>query len=371
MKDHNINLTADELSRYIRQLSLNEIGLPGQTKLKNSKVLCVGAGGLGSSSLIYLAGAGIGTLGIIDDDNVELSNLHRQLIYSTSQINLAKTEAAKERINAINPNINIITYNAALSLQNALDIIKKYDIVLDGTDNFTAKYLINDACLILKKPNIFASIYQFQGQLSVFTREGPCYRCLYPHYPEGYIPNCEQAGVLGALPGLLGTIQAIEAIKLILGIGKPLIGKVLTIDALSMQFLQLSLKQSSTCEMHHSSIEKIPLKQENIQYDPSNKNVSAISATDLMVLLKKNDKTLQLLDVRQAHEHQASNIGGLVIPLNELQSRHNELDPTQKTVIYCHTGPRSRKAASILLKLGFASVLYLKGGTVSYTSHCS
>ncbi|HJN37543.1 MAG TPA: HesA/MoeB/ThiF family protein [Gammaproteobacteria bacterium] len=365
MKITNISLSDEELKRYSRQLSLSQIGMSGQKKIKNAKVLCVGAGGLGSAALIYLAGAGVGTIGIIDDDQVELNNLHRQIIYNTQQINMTKPEAAKERIQAINPNINVITYNTILSDQNALDIIDSYDIVIDGTDNFTAKYLINDACIISNKPNIFATIYQFQGQCSIFTRAGPCYRCLYPIFPENHTPNCAQAGVLGSLPGLLGTIQAIETIKLIVNTGYPLIGEILTIDVLSMQFKKHNIKQNPSCKMHHKNIEKHILKQTSSTLDSFCTNIKSISARNLKKRVKEGIE-IQLVDVRQKHEHQVYNIGGKAIPLNELEKRINELNPTQEVIVYCQTDQRSKKAAKTLISLGFNSVLYLKGGIISY-----
>jgi sulfur-carrier protein adenylyltransferase/sulfurtransferase len=370
MKTMDQIFTAEELTRYQRQFPLAEVGFSGQQKIKAAKVLCVGAGGLGSPALLYLAGAGVGTLGIIDNDQVEASNLHRQVIYTTQQINKSKSQAAKDRIKALNPNVNITIYNELLNEKNALDIIRSYDFVLDGTDNFVAKYLINDACVMLRKPNIYASIYQFHGQCSVFVAGGPCYRCLHPHFPKGYVPNCSQAGVLGVLPGLLGTIQATEVLKLILGIGTPLIGKMLTVDTLTMQFNLLNLKQNTSCHMCQGDIKDKVLKQESYPCDISTKSSSSLSITSRELhSLMKTDKRLQLIDVRSEQEHNDYNIGGKVIPLNTLVDRLGELDKSQQIIVYCQTDKRSRDAIKILQQHDFATVYYLQGGVISYLSN--
>jgi len=358
----------EEQIRYQRQFSLSEVGVGGQQKLKSAKVLCVGAGGLGSPALLYLAGAGIGTLGIVDDDQVELSNLHRQLIYTTDNLGKNKVNAAKAKLNAINPNVNVITYAEPISKTNALNIISLYDAVIDGTDNFTAKYLINDACCFLRKPNVYASIHQFQGQCSVFSTAGPCYRCLHPNYPKGHIPNCAQAGVLGALPGLLGTIQAIETIKLILNIGDSLQGKLLTIDALSMEFRQFKLKQNTSCKACGVDCQAIELIRECDDIGMQHNLIQAISTNELKEKIQ-NNKNLTLLDVREPYEHQMQNIGGKLIPLKQLQDRFMELDISRETIIYCQLDTRSKAAAEILIKLGFKKVLYLKGGLTSWAAN--
>jgi len=364
MTDLNKKFNKEELQRYQRQISLDEVGIAGQQKLKSAKVLCIGAGGLGSPALLYLTGAGIGTLGILDDDQVELSNLQRQLIYTTHDLGKNKVSAAKERINAINPNVNVITHKEKINAINALNIMKQYDIVIDGTDNFTAKYLINDACFILQKPYVYASIHQFQGQCAVFSKGGPCYRCLHPNYPKGYIANCAQAGVLGALPGLLGTIQAIEVIKIILNRGATLKGKILAIDVLSMEFSQFKLKQNKTCKICSVDPVKITLSKECNASESEDNSAQSISAIELNTKRQSNENFV-LLDVREPNEHEIHNIGGKLIPLQQLKDRFIELDSSKETIVYCQTDQRSRKAVNILSKQGFSKVFYLKGGIAS------
>lgn len=357
--------TPEEFLRYSRQFPLKGIGLRGQEKLKNAKILCVGAGALGSPALLYLAAAGIGTLGIIDGDWVERSNLHRQIIYSTQNINANKPMAAKNRLHEINPNVHIITHYTELTKNNALSIIKPYDIVLDGTDNLKAKYLINDACIILKKPNIYASIYQFEGQCSTFIPEGPCYRCLYPQPPQNAILNCEQAGVLGSLPGILGSLQTTEAIKIILGIGNPLVGRILILDALSMEFFTYQFKKNPQCKMCNSKQKNLLLEEECLDCDKRTNLTRSISINELQIL-QQQDKKIQLLDVREPDEHKACNIGGKLIPLKNLKDRVEELDKSQQIVIYCRTDKRSREATNLLTSLGFNSVAYLEGGILAW-----
>jgi len=350
----------EELVRYSRQLALNGIGLEGQKKLKNSQVLCVGVGGLGSPASLYLAAAGIGTLGIVDNDELDLSNLQRQILFTQKDIGTSKVKSAKQKLEALNKNTNVVCYNTMLTKENALEIIAQYDVIIDGTDNFTAKYLINDACCILKKPNVYASISQFKGQCSVFMPSGPCYRCLFPHPPKDDVPNCAESGVIGSLPGMLGTMQTTETLKLILNIGEPLVGRVLQVDALSMTFNTYQLQRNAHCKACGDQQGKTILREEQPPIDTS-ADIPSISLQALQTLQRHN-QPLELVDVREPYEHEMANIGGKLIPLKLLPDRLEELDRSLPIIVYCKSGSRSIRAAEILRKKGFDRVSYLEGG---------
>jgi molybdopterin/thiamine biosynthesis adenylyltransferase/rhodanese-related sulfurtransferase len=371
------DLSNEEIARYSRHLILPEVGMEGQKKLKAAKVLCVGTGGLGSPLALYLAAAGIGTIGLVDFDVVDSSNLQRQIIHSTADIGRPKIDSAEEKLKALNPFINIVKYETMLTSANALEIIREFDVIADGTDNFQTRYLVNDACVLTGKPNAYGSIFRFEGQASVFaTKEGPCYRCLYPEPPPpGLVPSCAEGGVLGILPGLVGVIQATEAIKLILGQGEPLIGRLLLVDALNMHFRELKLRKNPDCPVCGTN----PTVTELIDYDqfcgilppaPATENlnngVPQISVTDYK---RKRDQAedIYLLDVREPHEFQIANLGGHLIPLGDLPSRIAELDPNREIVVHCKMGGRSQKAAEILQQAGFKKVQNLAGGITAWS----
>jgi len=360
----------EELQRYNRHFSLPNVGVEGQQRLRAAKVLCVGAGGLGSPLLLYLAAAGIGTLGIIDDDVIDTSNLQRQILYATADVGQKKTLCAKTKLQALNPHINIVTYDERLTVVNALEIISKYDIIADGSDNFATRYLVNDACFHLKKPNVYASIFQFEGQCSIFSApNGPCYRCLYDTPPPaGLVPNCAEGGVFGILPGLLGTLQATEVLKLILGIGDPLIGRLLTVDALTMRFGEFTLQRNPDCRLctHQQPFtlnNNIGVCQMNTT--PSASSISAISVKELAEL-KKNNANFVLLDVREPYEYDICHINGKLIPLGELPQRLTELDKNSSIIIHCRSGGRSATACMLLQAAGFKDVRNLTGGILAW-----
>ena len=351
---------AEELSRYSRHMSLSSIGMAGQAKLKSARVLCVGAGGLGSSLLLYLCASGVGTIGIVDNDEIELTNLQRQILYSTKDIKRKKTHAALEHLTSLNPNVNIVLHEEKLTQENAPTIIHNYDIVADGSDNFNTRYIINEACFLLNKPNVSASVADFSGTCSIFTAmNGPCYRCLYAvKPPANIIPNCSEAGVFSVLPGLMGNIQATEIIKLILKIGNPLIGRLLKYDALTMQFQEYTIKKDPDCKLcsQHS---QVTLTETSCQ--PSPISTQEISATELSALIKQYPN-LQLIDVREPHEHIVFNIGGNNVPLSQLVWRLSEVKLNLPAVIYCQKGIRSLQALAILEQAGIKQVQCLKGG---------
>src|SRR6266487_4433074 len=360
-------LAQAELLRYSRHLILPDVGVPGQEKLKAARVLLIGAGGLGSPAALYLAAAGVGTLGLVDFDNVDVTNLQRQILHGTKDVGRPKLLSARERIADVNPHVRLETYETALTSKNALDILSGYDIVVDGTDNFATRYLVNDACVLLGKPNVYGSIFRFEGQASVFfARQGPCYRCLYAEPPPpDLVPNCAEGGVLGVLPGIIGSIQAMETIKLILGIGEPLIGRLLLFDALKLQFRELKLAKDPDCPVcgAHPTVTSL------IDYEafcgvtaaPAS-NGAEIAAADLRAARQRNPG-LVLLDVREPHEAEIARISGArLIPLSELPERLGELDGHAEIVTHCHHGVRSIKALEILKAAGFAKVRSLKGG---------
>ena len=370
-------LTTDDLSRYSRHLILPEVGMEGQQRLKAAKVLCVGTGGLGSPLAFYLAAAGIGTLGLVDFDVVDASNLQRQIIHSTKDIGRKKLDSAAEKLTALNPFLNVVKHETMLSSANALEILKDYDIVADGTDNFPTRYLVNDACVLLGKPNAYGSIFRFEGQASVFaTAEGPCYRCLYPEPPPpGLVPSCAEGGVLGILPGLVGVIQATEVIKLILGKGSPLIGRLLLVDALSMRFRELKLRKNPECPVCGSNptvTQLIDYEQfcgilPETQQDKAMKNgVPQISVKQLKQRRDAGDDIF-LLDVREPYEVQIAQIGGTVIPQNDVPNRLAEIPRDREIVVHCRSGARSQRIAEFLKQSGYTNVSNLAGGILAWS----
>jgi adenylyltransferase/sulfurtransferase len=370
-------LTADELSRYSRHLILPEVGVEGQRKLKAARVLCVGTGGLGSPLALYLAAAGVGTLGLVDFDVVDASNLQRQIIHSTADIGRKKLDSAEEKLKALNPALNVVKHDTLLSSANALDILKDYDVVADGTDNFPTRYLVNDACVLLGKPNAYGSIFRFEGQASVFgAKDGPCYRCLYPEPPPpGLVPSCAEGGVLGILPGLIGVIQATETIKLILGIGEPLIGRLLLVDALNMRFRQLKLRKNPECPVcgDHPTVTKLIDYQQFCGIEPASERQSAVkngipqvSPKDLKKRIDAGEN-LFILDVREPFEYQIANIGGVLIPQNDVAQRIGEIDRTREIVVHCKAGGRSQRIAEYLKQSGFPKVSNLAGGILAWS----
>src|SRR3954451_11048314 len=366
-------LTAQEIKRYSRHLILPEVGLDGQRKLKASRVLCIGAGGLGSPVALYLAAAGVGTIGIVDFDVVDFSNLQRQILHGTADVGRSKLASARDRLLAINPDLNVETYEVALSSENALDIFKSYDVIADGTDNFPTRYLVNDACVLLGKPNAYGSIFRFEGQASVFgAKDGPCYRCLYPEPPPpGLVPSCAEGGVLGILPGLVGLIQATETIKLILGAGDSLIGRLLLVDALGMRFRELKLRKNPECPVCglNRTITKLIDYQEfcGMRGEEASvtSNVPEIQPEELKRRLDAGEDIF-VLDVREPHEYQICNLNGHLIPLGDLPKRMNELDSSREIVAHCRSGVRSSKAVDFLRQAGFRKVKNLSGGILAW-----
>src|SRR3954454_13617801 len=363
-------LTNDEVKRYSRHLIMPEVGVDGQRKLKAAKVLCIGAGGLGSPVAMYLAAAGVGTIGLVDFDVVDFSNLQRQILHFTPDVGKPKLQSAKEKLHALNPEIEIRTHEVALSSQNALQLFEPYDVIVDGTDNFPTRYLVNDACVILGKPNAYGSIFRFEGKASVFaTKDGPCYRCLYPEPPPpGLVPSCAEGGVLGILPGLVGVIQATEAIKLILGAGEPLIGRLLMVDALAMSFRTLKLRKNPECPAcgAHPTIKELIDYEQFCGIPAARHEDPAVNANDMPPeeLKRRLDagEDLFVLDVREPNEYQIANLGGYLIPLGDLPKRVNELDSSREIVAHCKMGGRSAKAVDFLRQAGFKKVRNLAGG---------
>ena len=367
-----VSLNNDEVLRYSRHLIMPEVGMEGQLKLKAAKVLCIGAGGLGSPLALYLGAAGVGTIGIVDFDVVDYTNLQRQIIHTTADVGRKKLDSAEDKLKAINPNVNVVRYETRLSSANALEFFKDFDIIIDGTDNFPTRYLVNDACVLTGKPNVYGSIFRFEGQVSVFATEaGPCYRCLYPEPPPpGLVPSCAEGGVLGILPGLVGVMQATEAITLILGIGEPLNGRLLLVDALGMKFRLLKLRKNPDCP----ACGKRTIK-ELIDYNefcgirgeekPVETTVPTISVEELK---RRQDagEDLFILDVREPHEYQICNLNGYLIPLNDLPKRVHELDSSREIVAHCRSGMRSAKAVEFLRQAGFTKVKNLMGGVLAW-----
>ncbi len=373
-------LTRDELSRYARHLILPEVGVEGQQKLKAARVLCVGAGGLGSPLALYLAAAGVGTLGLVDFDVVDASNLQRQILHTTGDVGRKKLDSAAEKLAALNPAVHVVKHETMLSSANALGILKDYDIIADGTDNFPTRYLVNDACVLLGKPNVYGSVFRFEGQASVFaTREGPCYRCLYPEPPPpGMVPSCAEGGVLGILPGLIGIIQATEVIKLILGKGEPLVGRLLLVDALSMHFRELKLKKNPDCPVCGTNPTVTALidyqqfcgvkPETNPEIGQETILKNGIPQITVQELKQRRDagEDLFVLDVREPYEYQIANIGGTLIPQNEVPQRLAEIDRNREIVVQCRSGGRSQRVAEFLAQQGYPNVKNLAGGILAW-----
>ena len=364
-------MTPDELRRYARHVILPEVGLEGQKKIRAASVLCVGAGGLGSPALLYLAAAGIGKLGIIDFDRVELSNLQRQVIYRTGDVGASKARTAADLIGAINPQVEVQVYAEPFTAQNALDIVTTYDVVVDGTDNFPTRYLVNDACVMLKKPNVYGSIFRFEGQSSLFAPHlsGPCYRCLYPEPPPpGLVPSCAEGGVLGVLPGIIGTIQATETLKLVLGTGTTLLNRLLLFDALEMRFRELKLRRDPQCALCGER----PTIRELTQYEgycmtATNSNSplhpDEVTVQDMKQALDRPGLGIKVIDVREPEEYKLAHVEGVpLLPLSQLPQRVRELDPNQPYYLHCKAGGRSMKALEFLRQQGFKSLKSVKGG---------
>ncbi|MGE3511677.1 MAG: molybdopterin-synthase adenylyltransferase MoeB [Vicinamibacterales bacterium] len=370
-------LTNDEIKRYSRHLIMPEVGVDGQKRLKAGSVLCIGAGGLGSPAAMYLAAAGVGRIGVVDFDVVDFSNLQRQIIHGTPDVGRSKLASAKDRLLALNPHIQVDTYEEALSSENAFRLFEPYDIVLDGTDNFPTRYLVNDACVLLGKPNTYGSIFRFEGQASVFgTKNGPCYRCLYPEPPPpGLVPSCAEGGVLGVLPGIIGVIQATEAIKLLTGIGEPLIGRFLLYDALKMRFRELKVPKDPECPVcgTNPTVTKLIDYEQFCGVRPADTTIVQVTGNGLeitSVQLKQRldqGERLRIVDVREPNEFQINRIPGAeLIPLGELPRRYAELDAEEELIVLCKMGGRSAKAADFLRTVGFKRVLNLRGGILDW-----
>jgi molybdopterin/thiamine biosynthesis adenylyltransferase/rhodanese-related sulfurtransferase len=363
-------MTKDEQVRYSRHMIMPEVGAEGQRRLNEARVLCIGAGGLGSPAALYLAAAGVGKLGLVDFDDVDLSNLQRQILHGTKDVGRKKLDSARDRLRDVNPSIEIETHECRFTSANALEIVSGYDVVVDGSDNFPTRYLSNDVCVFAKKPNVYGSVFRFDGQTTVFAPHlgGPCYRCLFPEPPApGSVPNCAQAGVLGVLPGIIGTIQANEAIKLILGAGDPLIGRLLYFDALKMKFREFNLRRDPQCPVCGDS----PTITTPIDYEQfCGVSTSAIPTVSVSELKQKLDahENFQLVDVREPFEHEIASIDSArLIPLGELADRLNELDREQLTIVHCHSGQRSAQAVRLLREAGFANVFNLEGGIARWS----
>lgn len=372
-----VSFSHEEVRRYSRHLIMPEVGMTGQKKLKQAAVLLIGAGGLGSPAAMYLAAAGVGRIGLIDYDTVDYSNLQRQIIHGTADVGKPKLDSAKARMLDINPHIQVDTHNVPLTSANALELFAPYDIIIDGTDNFPTRYLTNDACVLLGKPNVYGSIFRFEGQASVFfAEEGPCYRCLFPEPPPpGMVPSCAEGGVLGVLPGTIGAIQATEAIKLILGIGEPLIGRLLLYDALTMTVDEIRLRKNPACPIcgenrtiteliDYEQFCGVPAHDHSTFGSTADLRLAAITPRELRQRLDAGDDVL-VLDVREPHEWEISNLGGVgavLIPKNEILAHLGELDTAREIVVYCKTGGRSADVIAQLQQHGYRKLLNLSGG---------
>jgi adenylyltransferase/sulfurtransferase len=370
-----VTLSNEEIARYSRHLIMPEVGMVGQRKIKQGSVLLVGTGGLGSPLALYLAAAGVGHIGLVDFDVVDSSNLQRQIVHGTSTVGVAKTESARQRLNDLNPLVEVTTYETQITSANAFELMRPYDVIIDGTDNFPTRYLTNDAAVMLGKPNIYGSIFRFEGQATVFYPKegGPCYRCLYPEPPPpGLVPSCAEGGVLGVLPGVIGTIQATEAIKLLAGIGEPLIGRLMLYDALAMRFRELKLRRNPACPVCGEH----PTVTELIDYDQfcgivpevnTLSNQYEITPAELAELLQRDDRPY-LLDVRNPYEVAIASIPGTdkVIPVDQLPERLNELDTSREMVVYCRSGARSGRAVELLKSAGFRKIKNMSGGILRW-----
>jgi adenylyltransferase/sulfurtransferase len=371
-----MQLNNDEIRRYSRHLILPEVGLAGQKRIKATSVLCIGAGGLGSPIAMYLAAAGIGKIGIVDFDTVDYSNLQRQILHTDADVGRSKAESAKETIQGINPHCEVVIHNTRISSENALDLIRPYDIVVDGTDNFPTRYLTNDACVLLKKPNVYGSIFRFEGQASVFAPHlgGPCYRCLYPEPPPpGMVPSCAEGGVLGVLPGIIGCIQTTEILKLALGKGNLLVGRLLLFNALDMKFRELKLRRDPQCPVcgDHPTIKEL-IDYETfcgIVPEPENLgNPDEVTVQDMKKALDNPNLNIKVIDVREPDEYEIAKVDGVpLLPLSQLNERFTELDPNQQYYLHCKAGVRSLKALGFLRQQGFKYVKSVKGGITAWS----
>jgi adenylyltransferase/sulfurtransferase len=367
-----VDLSPEEIARYSRHLVLAEVAIEGQLRLKRSSVLLVGAGGLGSPAALYLAGAGVGRIGIVDFDVVDESNLQRQILHDTTWVGRPKIDSAAARLRALNPHVRVETHPEALTRDNALALLAGYDVVVDGTDNFETRYLTNDACFFLKKPNVHGAIFRFEGQASVFWPDrGPCYRCLFPEPPPpGLVPSCAEGGVLGILPGVIGSIQATEALKILLGVGEPLLGRLLLYDALAMRFEELKLQRDPDCRLcsPRATIREL---QDYPAFCGSGRAQEADPAEEITALeLRRRldaGEEIELIDVREPHEWALCRIGGArLLPLASLAGHLHELDPGRTTVLHCRSGVRSARALVLLRQAGFRRVLNLRGGILAW-----
>jgi len=372
-----MQLDNDEIRRYSRHLILPEVGLAGQKKICSTSVVCIGAGGLGSPIAMYLAAAGIGKIGVVDFDTVDFSNLQRQIIHGTPDVGRSKAESARDTIKRINPNVEVVLHNTRISSENALDILAGYDIVVDGTDNFPTRYLTNDACVLLKKPNVYGSIFRFEGQASVFAPHlnGPCYRCLYPEPPPpGLVPSCAEGGVLGVLPGIIGTIQATEILKLALGKGSSLIGRLLLFSALEMKFREVRLRRDPQCPLcgEHPTITQL-IDYEMFcgitpQPDVPASNPDEVTVQEMKKALDDPSLGIRVIDVREPDEHQIAHVKGVpLLPLSTLPQHFTELDPNQQIYIHCKSGVRSLRALKFLREQGFKYLKSVKGGISAWS----
>ena len=372
-----MELNNDEIRRYSRHLILPEVGMAGQKKICSTSVLCIGAGGLGSPITMYLAAAGIGKIGVLDFDVVDFSNLQRQIAHGTDDVGRPKTESARDTIKSINPNVEVVIHNERISSENALDIIRPYDIVVDGTDNFPTRYLTNDACVLLKKANVYGSIFRFEGQASVFAPHlgGPCYRCLYPEPPPpGMVPSCAEGGVLGVLPGIVGCIQATEILKLALGKGSSLVGRLLLFNALDMKFRELKLRRDPACPICGDK----PTIKELIDYEifcgiqpqpvATGSNPDEVTVQDMKRALEDPSLNIKVIDVREADEYQIARVNGVpLVPLSTLPQKFTALDPNQQYYLHCKGGVRSLKALGFLREQGFKYLKSVKGGISAWS----
>ena len=370
------DLSVDEVRRYSRHLIIPDVGMIGQKRLKNARVLCIGAGGLGSPALMYLAAAGVGTLGIVEFDTVDESNLQRQIIHGQSDVGRSKAESARDTVREINPYVTVNIHDVRLDSSNALELFAQYDLIVDGTDNFATRYLVNDACVLLGKPYVWGSIYRFEGQASVFAPHlgGPCYRCLYPEPPPpGMVPSCAEGGVLGVLPGIIGCIQTTEILKLALGKGTPLTGRLVLFNALDMKFRELKLRRDPACPIcgDHPTIKEL-IDYETfcgIVPEPENTgNPDEVTVQDMKQALDNPSLNIKVVDVREPDEYEIAKVAGVpLLPLSELQSRFTELDPNTQYYLHCKAGVRSMKALAFLRQQGFKYVKSVKGGITAWS----
>lgn len=370
-----MELSNDELRRYSRHLILPEVGIDGQKKIRATSVACIGAGGLGSPILMYLAAAGIGTIGLVDFDLVEFSNLQRQVVHGTSSVGQPKTESARRRLADLNPGVKVVVHETKLTSRNALQVLRPYDIVVDGTDNFPTRYLTNDACVLLKKPNVYGSIFRFEGQASVLAPHlgGPCYRCLYPEPPPpGTVPSCAEGGVLGVLPGMIGMIQATEILKLAVGIGRPLVARMLLFDALDMKFREVKLRRDPECPICGEH----PVIQELVDYEAfcgvsterKPMHPDEVSVMEMKAALQDPAGAVEVIDVRELDEYRIAHVEGTrLIPLSALATRCKELDPSKSYYLHCKMGGRSMKAVEFLRAQGFKHVKSVAGGITAWS----